>query len=93
MGVLEGAVEGIGGGEKGGWFVPICRNFDKSTPLQDTLDFNHKVFEEDRSIVEHQHPEHLPIELNEEVHIRADLASITYRKMLGEMGLSRSFTA
>jgi vanillate O-demethylase monooxygenase subunit len=74
-------------------FVPICRNFDKEAPLQPTLDFNHKVFDEDRAIVEQQYPQDLPIDLAEDVHIRADRASITYRQMLGELGLSRTFTA
>lgn len=74
-------------------FVPICRNFDKEAPLQDTLDFNHQVFQEDKDIVEQQYPEDLPIDLHEEVHIRADRSSITYRQKLAALGLGRSFTA
>lgn len=74
-------------------FVPICRNFDKDAPLQPTLDFNHQVFEEDRLIVEQQYPEDLPIDLHEEVHIRADRSSIMYRQLLAELGLGRSYTA
>jgi vanillate O-demethylase monooxygenase subunit len=74
-------------------FVPICRNFDKAAPLQPTLDFNHQVFAEDKSIVEKQFPEDLPINLQEEVHIRADKSSITYRQSLAKIGLGRSFTA
>lgn len=74
-------------------FVPICRNFDRDAPLQDTLDFNHQVFQEDREIVEQQYPEDLPIDLHEEVHIRADRSSITYRQKLAALGLGRSFTA
>ena len=74
-------------------FVPICRNFDKDAPLQDTLDFNHQVFEEDKQIVEQQYPEDLPIDLHEEVHIRADRSSITYRQNLAALGLGRNFTA
>ncbi len=74
-------------------FVPICRNFDKDAPLQDTLDFNHQVFEEDKQIVEQQYPEDLPIDLHDEVHIRADRSSITYRQNLAALGLGRSFTA
>ncbi len=74
-------------------FVPICRNFDKDAPLQDTLDFNHQVFEEDKRIVEQQYPEDLPIDLHDEVHIRADRSSITYRQKLAGLGLGRSFTA
>jgi phenylpropionate dioxygenase-like ring-hydroxylating dioxygenase large terminal subunit len=74
-------------------FVPICRNFDKDAPLEDTLDFNHKVFAEDKAIVEQQYPEDLPIDLQEEVHIRADRSSITYRQKLAALGLGRTFTA
>jgi phenylpropionate dioxygenase-like ring-hydroxylating dioxygenase large terminal subunit len=74
-------------------FVPICRNFDKDAPLQPTLDFNHQVFVEDKAIVEQQFPEDLPINLQEEVHIRADKSSITYRQGLAKLGLGRSFTA
>jgi phenylpropionate dioxygenase-like ring-hydroxylating dioxygenase large terminal subunit len=40
------------------------------------LDFNHQVFAEDKEIVESQCPEELPIDLSEEVHIRADKSSI-----------------
>lgn len=74
-------------------FVPICRNFDKNAPLQATLDFNHQVFAEDKAIVETQFPEDLPISLQDEIHIRADKSSITYRQGLARLGLGRSFTA
>lgn len=74
-------------------FVPICRNFDKNAPLQPTLDFNHQVFAEDKEIVEQQFPEDLPVDLQEEVHIRADKSSITYRQCLAKLGLGRSYTA
>jgi phenylpropionate dioxygenase-like ring-hydroxylating dioxygenase large terminal subunit len=74
-------------------FSPVCRNFDREAPLQDTLDFNHQVFAEDKAIVEQQFPEDLPINLQEEVHIRADKSSITYRQGLAKLGLGRGFTA
>jgi phenylpropionate dioxygenase-like ring-hydroxylating dioxygenase large terminal subunit len=74
-------------------FVPICRNFDKDAPLQATLDFNAQVFAEDQEMVENQYPEDLPIDLHEEVHIRADKSSISYRKCLSKLGLGRSYTA
>ena len=73
-------------------FCPICRDFEREAPLQDSLDFNHQVFAEDKAIVESQHPEDLPLDLADEVHIRADKSSITYRKLLAEMGLGRSYT-
>jgi phenylpropionate dioxygenase-like ring-hydroxylating dioxygenase large terminal subunit len=74
-------------------FCPICRDFDREAPLQDSLDFNHQVFAEDKAIVESQHPEDLPLDLADEVHIRADKSSIAYRKLLAELGLGRSYTA
>ena len=74
-------------------FVPVCRNFDKDSPLQDTLDFNHQVFAEDKAIVEAQCPEDLPLNLTEEVHIAGDKSSIMFRKRLAQLGLGRSFTA
>lgn len=74
-------------------FVPICRNFDKDAPLQDTLDFNYQVFAEDQAVVEQQYPEDLPINLQDEVHIAGDKSSIAYRKCLAKLGLGRSFTA
>jgi phenylpropionate dioxygenase-like ring-hydroxylating dioxygenase large terminal subunit len=74
-------------------FAPICRNFDKDDDLQTALDFNHQVFDEDRNIVERQYPEDLPINLQDEVHIRADKSSIAYRQGLAKLGLGRMFTA
>jgi phenylpropionate dioxygenase-like ring-hydroxylating dioxygenase large terminal subunit len=74
-------------------FVPICRNFDKDAPLEQTLDFNSQVFAEDIAIVEQQWPEELPIDLQAEAHFPADRSSITYRKGLAALGLGRSYTA
>jgi phenylpropionate dioxygenase-like ring-hydroxylating dioxygenase large terminal subunit len=74
-------------------FVPICRNFDKDSPLRNTLDFNHQVFAEDQAIVEQQYPEELPLDLHAEAHFPADRSSITYRKGLAAIGLGRNFTA
>ena len=74
-------------------FVPICRNFDKESPLEQTLDFNNQVFAEDIAIVESQFPEDLPLDLHAEAHFPADRSSITYRKGLMALGLGRSYTA
>ena len=74
-------------------FVPLCRNFDKDSPLEATLDFNYQVFAEDIEIVETQFPEDLPLKLHEEAHFPADRSSITYRKGLAELGLGRAYTS
>ncbi|HEY0125321.1 MAG TPA: aromatic ring-hydroxylating dioxygenase subunit alpha [Rhizobium sp.] len=72
-------------------FAPIARNFDKDLPVQDVYDFNRRVFEEDKAIVEAQKPEELPLDPKLEAHIPADRSSIAYRRGLRDMGLSRFF--
>jgi phenylpropionate dioxygenase-like ring-hydroxylating dioxygenase large terminal subunit len=74
-------------------FAPIARNFDKDLPVQDVYDFNRRVFEEDKAIVEAQKPENLPLNLTLEAHITADRSSIAYRRALRDMGFGRFFTA
>ena len=74
-------------------FVPIARNFDKELPVQDVYDFNRRVFEEDRAVVEAQKPECLPLDPKLEAHIPADRSSIAYRRGLRGLGLSQFFVA
>ena len=74
-------------------FAPIARNFDTDQPVQDVYDFNLRIFEEDRAIVEVQKPENLPLDPKLEVHIPADRSSIAYRRGLRDLGLSHFFTA
>jgi vanillate O-demethylase monooxygenase subunit len=70
-----------------------ARNFDQDKPLELMRAFESRIYEEDRFVMEKQRPEELPIDLHEEVHIRADRASIMYRKNLAGIGLGRTFTA
>ncbi len=74
-------------------FVPIARNFDRGGDLAPVHEFNHRVFDEDRVIVESQHPEDLPLDLMAEAHIRADRASIAYRAGLRRLGLGAAYTS
>lgn len=74
-------------------FAPIARNYDTDLPVQDVYDFNRRVFEEDKAIVESQKPECLPLDPRMEAHIAADRSSIAYRRGLRDMGFSRFFTA
>lgn len=74
-------------------FAPIGRNFDTDLPVQDVYDFNHRVFLEDKAIVEAQMPEELPLDPMMEAHIPADMSSMVYRRCLRDMGLSRFFIA
>jgi phenylpropionate dioxygenase-like ring-hydroxylating dioxygenase large terminal subunit len=73
-------------------FVPIARNFDKDLPVQQVYDFNRRIFEEDKAIVESQQPECLPLDPLAEVHIMADRSSIAYRRALRKMGFDQFFS-
>ena len=74
-------------------FCPLARNFDLETPIEDVRAFNLKVFNEDRVLVEHQHPLDLPLGAGDEKHIGADRTSIAYRRVLKRMGLTLSARA
>jgi len=74
-------------------FACLLRNYDLTEPLQPFVDYNVKIFNEDRDIVQSQYPEDLPISLQEEVHIRADKTSVAYRQALGKLGLGREYTS
>ncbi|HEX4128967.1 MAG TPA: aromatic ring-hydroxylating dioxygenase subunit alpha [Pirellulales bacterium] len=74
-------------------FAPLLRNYDLDTPLQPFIDYNVKIFNEDQAIVESQYPEDLPLDLIDEVHIRADKTSVAYRRALAKLGLGHSFTS
>jgi phenylpropionate dioxygenase-like ring-hydroxylating dioxygenase large terminal subunit len=74
-------------------FAPIAKNFDIDQDEQDIFDFNLRIFEEDRAIVEVQKPENLPLDPRIEVNIAADRSSVAYRRGLRALGLSHFFTA
>jgi phenylpropionate dioxygenase-like ring-hydroxylating dioxygenase large terminal subunit len=45
------------------------------------------IFEEDREVVEGQRPELLPLDLQQELHLKSDRVAIAYRKWLKDLGL------
>ena len=69
-------------------FCPIARNFDQDGSVSALREFNHRVFNEDRVLVENQRPEDLPLDLGSEISIPADRTSVEYRRLLRQMGLS-----
>jgi phenylpropionate dioxygenase-like ring-hydroxylating dioxygenase large terminal subunit len=74
-------------------FAIVAREFDHEQPVEEAIAFQKRIYAEDQAIVERQNPEDLPLDLGEEVHVRADLTSVTYRRQLGRLGLGRNFTA
>ena len=73
-------------------FCPIARNFDQETSVESVREFNARVFNEDRVLVESQRPEDLPLDLGSEISIPADRTSVAYRRVLKDLGLGLSFT-
>ena len=71
----------------------FSRNFDHHVPVGELLAWEKKILTEDRAIIEAQKPEEIPLEMANEVHVRADKASVAFRKWMIEQGLGRTFTA
>jgi phenylpropionate dioxygenase-like ring-hydroxylating dioxygenase large terminal subunit len=71
----------------------FSRNFDHHVPVEELLSWEKRILSEDRGIIEAQKPEEIPLELANEVHVRADKASVALRKWMIEQGLGRAFTA
>jgi vanillate O-demethylase monooxygenase subunit len=74
-------------------FALVARDFEHDQPVAEVIAFQQRIYAEDQAVVERQNPEDLPIDLAEEVHVRADLTSVTYRRQLAALGLGRPFTA
>lgn len=72
-----------------GWFIVSAPNMQNSASLKAIYSPRIlKIFEEDRVIVESQRPELLPLDLQEELHLRSDRVAIEYRRWLSQQGLS-----
>jgi vanillate O-demethylase monooxygenase subunit len=73
-------------------FCPLARNFEQDAPIEPIRGFNRRVFNEDRVLVECQRPEDLPLSPALEISIPADRTSVSYRRILKQMGLSLVYT-
>jgi phenylpropionate dioxygenase-like ring-hydroxylating dioxygenase large terminal subunit len=71
-------------------FVPIARNFDTLGSVESILAFNAQIFAEDAAIVQTQRPVMLDAKTAEEEHFAADRSSVTYRRVLKQMGLTQA---
>jgi phenylpropionate dioxygenase-like ring-hydroxylating dioxygenase large terminal subunit len=64
----------------------VSRTYALDVPDEEFGDFDVKVIEQDRAIVENQRPEMLPLDITAELHVKvADAASIEYRRRLREI--------
>lgn len=67
-------------------FILKARDYDLGDPVDDWIRFQQAVNEEDRWIVEAQHPEEIPMDLRAEAHILADAWSIAFRRRWAALG-------
>jgi phenylpropionate dioxygenase-like ring-hydroxylating dioxygenase large terminal subunit len=56
-------------------------------PTASMIEFQDRVFAQDRPILESQRPELLPLDLQSELHLRSDRTAIAYRRWLRELGV------
>jgi phenylpropionate dioxygenase-like ring-hydroxylating dioxygenase large terminal subunit len=70
-----------------GWGI-MAMNYDAGSSDEEVRAFEDYVFSQDIPIVESQRPELLPLDLQEELHLRSDRIAIAYRKWLREIGVS-----
>ncbi|MEK8127613.1 aromatic ring-hydroxylating dioxygenase subunit alpha [Paenibacillus filicis] len=69
-------------------FALVSRNYALDQPDEYFREFQKRVIEQDAAIVESQRPEELPLDLQAELHLKADRVSIAYRRWLKELGVT-----
>ena len=74
-------------------FFRVALNYNADVPDEKIIESQERVLNEDKPMVESQHPEELPLDLTEEFHIRADRQSTHYRRALLKLGLGRDLSA
>lgn len=70
-----------------GW-VLMAMNYGFDTDADHIIAFQDAVTGEDIPIVESQRPELLPLDLQEELHLRSDRTAIAYRRWLRQLGVT-----
>jgi phenylpropionate dioxygenase-like ring-hydroxylating dioxygenase large terminal subunit len=62
----------------------MAMNYEPTSPM---VEFQDRIFAQDRPILESQRPELLPLDLQAELHLRSDRTAIAYRRWLRELGV------
>jgi phenylpropionate dioxygenase-like ring-hydroxylating dioxygenase large terminal subunit len=62
----------------------MAMNYEPDSPM---IEFQDRIFAQDRPILESQRPELLPLDLQAELHLRSDRTAIAYRRWLRELGV------
>ncbi len=69
------------------WLL-VAINFGDQVTEQQIIDRQNTVFAQDKWIVESQRPAGIPLDLQDELHVRVDKFSVAYRRWLKDMGLT-----
>lgn len=69
------------------WLL-VAINFGDEVTEKQIVDRQDAVFAQDKWIVESQRPAGIPLDLQDELHIRPDKFSVAYRRWLKELGLT-----
>lgn len=69
-----------------GWQL-LALNYRDDAPDEDLRGFEDAIMAQDIPVVESQRPELLPLDLQEELHLRSDRTAIAYRKYLKALGV------
>lgn len=69
------------------WAI-LAMNYGHEVPDAELLAFQDKITMQDKPVVESQRPELLPLDLQQELHLRSDKTAVAYRRWLREIGLS-----
>jgi phenylpropionate dioxygenase-like ring-hydroxylating dioxygenase large terminal subunit len=62
----------------------MAMNYEPQSPM---VEFQDRIFAQDRPILESQRPEMLPLDLQAELHLRSDRTAIAYRRWLRDLGV------
>ena len=69
-------------------WLHVAINFGEDLTDEQIIDRQDQVFAQDKWIVESQRPFEIPLNLADELHIRADKFSVAYRRWLSDLGVS-----
>lgn len=69
-----------------GWLL-LALNYRHDAPEAELRGFEDAIMAQDIPVVESQRPELLPLDLQEELHLRSDRVAIAYRRYLKELGM------
>lgn len=69
------------------WAI-LAMNYGHNLPAAELLAFQDKITLQDKAVVESQRPELLPLDLQQELHLRSDKTAIAYRRWLKEIGMN-----